>query len=423
MINKLKPKSEFSRSVLTLMTGTTIAQAIPIAISPILTRIYTPEDFGVFALYTSITTLFAMIITGRYELAIMLPRKTNDAKQILYLSLFIAIFISTSLLLVIILFESQIVSLLNNKEITKWLYLIPISVLCIGIYQSLNYYMNRNNQYITIAQSRIGTALSNATGSLFMGWVLKENAFGLIFGDLIGKISGIIILIKKRNILKNTKVSPIKIIALAKKYKKFPLVNSLHAFINSLKNNIVFIFISNSYTSSILGSFYFVLRIMMLPGGIIGNSIAQVFYREASLEYNKSKDIQILLRKMIMKLTLFASVPAVIILFFGEQIFVFVFGQEWAIAGTYAKYFVPYIYLHFVASPLGIIPLITNKQDKAFFWGLAESFLFVIVFVLGYYIYKDLALSLLLLSLVFCIYFPFYFRWIYKISRKVSDEQ
>jgi len=50
MINKLKLKSEFAKNVLTLMTGTTIAQAIPIAISPILTRIYTPEDFGVFAL-------------------------------------------------------------------------------------------------------------------------------------------------------------------------------------------------------------------------------------------------------------------------------------------------------------------------------------------------------------------------------------
>jgi O-antigen/teichoic acid export membrane protein len=67
VLNKLKPKSEFSRNVLTLMTGTTIAQAIPIAISPILTRIYTPEDFGMFALYMSTASLFSVIATGRYE--------------------------------------------------------------------------------------------------------------------------------------------------------------------------------------------------------------------------------------------------------------------------------------------------------------------------------------------------------------------
>ena len=73
MIKNLKPKSEFSKNVLTLMTGTTIAQAIPIAISPILTRIYSPEDFGVFVLYTAIVSLVTAISTGKYELAIMLP--------------------------------------------------------------------------------------------------------------------------------------------------------------------------------------------------------------------------------------------------------------------------------------------------------------------------------------------------------------
>jgi O-antigen/teichoic acid export membrane protein len=86
MLNKLKPKSEFSRNVLTLMTGTTIAQAIPIAISPILTRIYTPEDFGVFALYMSVVSIVSVVATGRYELAIMLPKKDEDAINIVTLS-------------------------------------------------------------------------------------------------------------------------------------------------------------------------------------------------------------------------------------------------------------------------------------------------------------------------------------------------
>jgi len=75
MLTKFKPKSEFSRNVLTPMTGTTITQAIPIAISPILTRIYTPEDFGVLALFVAITAIFGGIANGRYELATMLPKK------------------------------------------------------------------------------------------------------------------------------------------------------------------------------------------------------------------------------------------------------------------------------------------------------------------------------------------------------------
>jgi len=82
LLKRLKPKSEFSRNVLTLMTGTTIAQAIPIAISPILTRIYTPEDFGVFALYMSVASLLAVVDTGSYEHAIILPKKDEGAVNI-----------------------------------------------------------------------------------------------------------------------------------------------------------------------------------------------------------------------------------------------------------------------------------------------------------------------------------------------------
>ena len=89
MIQRLKPKSEFSKNVLTLMTGTTIAQAIPIAISPILTRIYTPEDFGVLALFVAITSIFGSIANGRYELAIMLPKKDENAINIFALGLII----------------------------------------------------------------------------------------------------------------------------------------------------------------------------------------------------------------------------------------------------------------------------------------------------------------------------------------------
>ena len=82
MINNLKQKLEFSRNVLTLVTGITIAQAIPIAISPILTRIYTAEDFGVFALYMSVASLLAVVATSSYEHAIILPKKDEDAVNI-----------------------------------------------------------------------------------------------------------------------------------------------------------------------------------------------------------------------------------------------------------------------------------------------------------------------------------------------------
>jgi len=416
MLNRLKPKSEFSRNVLTLMTGTTIAQAIPIAISPILTRIYTPEDFGVFALYMSIASMVAVVATGRYELAIMLPKKDEDAIQLVILSILIAVCISLITFLIVFILNKEITNMLGNPKISNWLYFVPLTVLLTGIYQSLNYWNNRNKEYKNLAISRVADTSTNATVNL-LGIFFKIGASGLILGSIIGKIVGIFSLQRSRNMTTPVLYRKLKMIALARKYKKFPLINSLHTFINILKNNLVTIYISIKYTSSILGFYYFVLRIMQLPSSILGGSLAQVFYKQASVIYNNKKDIQIQVKHLIGTLALLAIIPAIILFFYSEELFVFVFGEDWITSGKYAKAIIPYIFFHFIASPLGMVPLITNLQDQAFYWGIAESILFVLSFVIGFYLFGDLHYTLFLLSIVFCIYFPIYFIWIYNISK------
>jgi len=128
MLKRFKPKSEFNRNILTLMTGTTIAQAIPIAISPILTRIYTPEDFGIFAIFLAITLIIGSIANGRYELAIMIPKKDEDAINIFALGFIITTSISLLLLVLVLIFQTYFIFLLKNEEIGVWLYFVPISV-------------------------------------------------------------------------------------------------------------------------------------------------------------------------------------------------------------------------------------------------------------------------------------------------------
>ena len=143
MIDKLKPKSEFNKNVITLMTGTTIAQAIPIAISPILTRLYTPQDFGVFAFFLAITAIFGSIANARYELAIMLPKKDEDAINIFALGFIISTIISFLILVLVVLFNEYFVKLLGKKEIGIWFYFLPITVFLSGLWNNLNYFNNR----------------------------------------------------------------------------------------------------------------------------------------------------------------------------------------------------------------------------------------------------------------------------------------
>ena len=416
-MRNITPKSDFVRHVLTLMTGTTIAQAIPIAMSPILTRIYTPEDFGIFALYMSISALIAEVATGRYELAIMLPKKEEEANQVFILSIMIASLLSFITLMIVFLFNAQLTALLGNEEISGWLYFVPLTVFLTGVYQSFNYWQNRHNEYKQLGLCRVSNAASNAGVNIVMAMV-KSGPAGLILGTIIGRFIGILYMLLSKTVTKvHFKIDKLKIFALAKRYKKFPLINSLHAFVDLLKDNLVNIYLSIKYSTATLGFFYFVIRIMQVPSIVLGLALSQVFYKKASVVYTQEKDIQELVKKLIKTLSAIAIVPAILLFFFSEELFVFAFGEEWLEAGRYAKALVPYIFFHFIASPIAMVPLITNRQGTAFYWGFFESSLYVLVFVIGYYLFEDIYRTLLLLSGVFSLYFPIYFLWIHKISK------
>ena len=181
-MRRLLPQSAYARNVLTLMTGTSLAQAIPIAISPILTRLYSPEEFGCFALYMAVALIASVLVTGRYELAILLPRQDRDALHIAALAIMaLSIAISAVLLLVVLFFAQPIAVLLGDAALAPWLYWVPASTLLLGLYQSLNYWSNRKAQYKRLAISRTVQSGSAALAQLGIGYA-GSGAVGLVGG-------------------------------------------------------------------------------------------------------------------------------------------------------------------------------------------------------------------------------------------------
>ncbi len=285
VINKLKPKSEFSRNVLTLMTGTTIAQAIPIAISPILTRIYTPEDFGVFALFFALTMIFGSIVNGRYELAIMLPSEDEDAINIAALGIIIAAVISIVLFILILFFNQEIIGLLNNKDIYNWLYLLPISVFLIGLFNVLNYFNTRMKYYKDLSKALIYKSLVITVIQLSVGFIY-QGATGLISGLIISNFFGNMKLSK--NIIQNKKLiaslSIIKMKTLAKRYINFPKFSMWSALASTSSQHLTSILISSFFTIATLGFYSLSEKVLGVPSALIGRSIGQVFFQQATKE-------------------------------------------------------------------------------------------------------------------------------------------
>jgi len=199
MIQRIKKyinKSEFVSNSLTLFTGTTVAQIIPVLISPLLTRLYTPGDFGVLALYMSFASVLSVFATGRYEMAIMLPKKDSDAVNVFFLSLIISMFVSIIVLLLVVFFHDTITLWSGNKRISPLLYFLPLSVLSLGSYKSLNYWFNRSNKFKNIAVSKVVATSSNSAISLASG-VADKSGYGLVFGWIFGQLSSMLFLLRK----------------------------------------------------------------------------------------------------------------------------------------------------------------------------------------------------------------------------------
>jgi len=358
-----KPKSEFTRNVLTLMTGTTIAQAIPIAISPILTRIYTPEDFGIFALYISIASILSLIATGRYELAIMLPTKDKDAVNIVALSLFISFFVSFIALLIVSIFNTQITSLLGNPDISSWLYFIPLTVLFTGIYQSFNYWSNRKKEYKRLATSKVIQSTTTATTNLSMGFA-GFGSSGLVLASVLGQgvvASFLAQRVYKEGLYRLKDIETIKILVMLKKYKKLPLFNLPNALIDGIRVSGISILIAKNFTTASLGQFSLAWKIVQTPTALIGSSLSQVFFQKIATA--KRADLYLIVTKFLLKSTLISLPIFLFIYIFAEDIFAIVFGQEWRLAGEIASLLSPWIFFNFLTAPMGNLFIVLNRQE------------------------------------------------------------
>ena len=139
-------KSDFSKNVLTLMTGTALAQALPILISPILTRLYSDKDFGLFSLYSSIVMGILTIGSLRYNMAIVLPKKDEEAKQLVKLSRKIILVVSIVATFFLVYFSNTIVKQINGSGIEKYFFIAGISIFVLAQIEVIRYYLNRKKK-------------------------------------------------------------------------------------------------------------------------------------------------------------------------------------------------------------------------------------------------------------------------------------
>jgi lipopolysaccharide exporter len=381
MINKIRktianklPAGSFGRNVVTLMTGTTIAQVLIIIVAPILTRLYGPEDFGVSALYASILGIFAVVACWRYELAIVLPEKDKDAANVLVLSIFMCFGMAALALVLTALFRIPVANLLGAPELAPWLWFLPLSLIAAGLFQAFNYWSTRRKQFRRLAARTITQSTVTAGAQLGVGAVLNPGPGGLIGGSIFGQLiaTGQLAwqIIKEEGNILRSYINKVDIKRMLIRYKKFPIYSSWSGMLNTASAMLPALLLGYFFNPTVVGHYTLGHQVLAMPMGIVGGSIAQVFFPQAA-EARRSGNLDKLTLEMFQHLLAIGFVPILLITVVAPDLFAIIFGERWWIAGEYVRWLSLWMLFNFISSPISNIYLVLERQRE----GLIVNFI------------------------------------------------
>lgn len=412
-------KDKFSKNVLVLFVGTVIAQAIPLAISPVLTRLFTPEDFGLFALYFGISQIISVFMAGRYEMAIILPEKDEDAVNIVALSVAITFIVSLLCFIIILLFKFFIPVHLTNPNILKYLLLMPITILALGFSSIFSFWLNRKEHYKSISGGKIARSVFSSFFSIGFGLTVFKTG-GLIIADTIGQVvSGLYVFFKSLRYDKKiiSQISKHKMLIQARRYEQFPKFNLLSGFLEKGSGHIPVILLTSFFGSTITGFFSLSQRLIAAPEILISVSIGNVFRQQANIEYIEKGNCVDIFMKLFRLLLKIAIVPFILLFLFAPFLFSFIFGPDWRVAGEYTQIMTIMFFLKFIISPLSNMFFIAEKQRiDLIIQIILFSFVFLSFFA-GYKIFDHPRIAILLYTITYSIKYCIEFYLSFKFSK------
>ena len=419
--SKLPIKSEFVRNVTVLAGGSTLSYLIALLASPVLTRLYSPEEFGLLAVYTSILSILIVNGSWRYNLAVPLPKQANTAYSLLTISLF-TIFINTlSLYGILWLFGDFILSKLTASGLSGLILILPISFLSAGVIQAFTFFAIRDAEYSSIAKTKVTQNILMVLIQGILGFS-GSGATGLVAGDASGRFCGAVYLTRRSLTLyfrKLRSVSLSDIAAAAIKYKRFPLISSISSLINSCGLFLPPLLLNMIFETRIAGLFSLTYRIVKIPVTLIGQAVSQVYIGEAAKRlHDEPSALWRLFNRTTGKLFLLSLPPGLLFGLIGPSLFVLVFGSEWRIAGEYARYLSIMLVLQFVTVPVSQTLNILERQDLQLFWDILRLATLLGLFYLAEVMELKPGLTILLYGIVMAVDYALLFLLTLLIVKK-----
>lgn len=368
-IQKLREEGSFIRNISIASFWNAAVIASQFILSPIITRLYTPAEYGQYALFNSLVVNIALFSSLKYTETIVLAETREQRNNAISLSFSAVIIFSALTAAGVFTFYEPLSNFFDVNDGGEFLYFIPLGVL---ITCTLEIVVTINVRQKKFLNNGFAGFLNNVSARFFnilYALLFKSQTFGLIAGDFVGKLVGIAgVLSSYRIFLRSSKefvrsVSLKGMMFIAQKYKSFPLYFLPSSVLIYLSGHLPLYFFQTKYSSAAVGAYALASSMLEIFNRLIPYALSPVFLQKATELKNTSphhlaeRSFKLFGYMLLLATLLFSGFALV-----GDRLFPFVFGKEWTTAGTYVAILsVPYAF-NFVAVSLSEIYNVMGRQ-------------------------------------------------------------
>jgi O-antigen/teichoic acid export membrane protein len=390
--------SKFVSNIFTLLSATILGQVLGIVVTPLLSRLYTPADFGIFQLFISIVFIISVLSCFSYSDAINLPKKHEDAANIVMLCMILIVIITIFSVILLFALSSYIEDILNAPGLSHYFLLLPLAIICSSFAVVLSAWISRKEAFGAMAKANVSSSISGKSVSVISGFI-SPSPFGLIFGTIINDATLVVFFLKETiadfHFIK--KISYERMKQQAYRYIKFPQYVLSSSITNAIAVQFIPFLFAFFFSPVIVGYYAMSNIIINLPLKLVGNSMETVFYQKACVEKNLTGSITTIVKMIHTRLISMGMFGCLIVMTIGPELFAFVLGAKWYIAGTYAQILAPMFFAVFISYPLFSIFNVLEMQDASLGFNILRLVSTITALIIGG-LYGDPIIAVILLS-------------------------
>lgn len=413
-------RSEIIRNSSIILGGNVLGQIIALSVLPILTRIYSEAEFGIYATFMSVCSLLTTLGTGRYEESLVVAKDRKETVHLLGFSLKLLTLFSLIIFAGLLLFREPIFSLFKFESIEPFWYYLPVTIFLTGLVYLLNNLATREKQFKRITAAGLTQNCVNTIGKLVAGFSGFTRT-GMIFSNALSVLtSNIPYLSLRKQLMEALKWNWNEERKIALRYIDFPRFNLGRTFLSGFSINLPFLILIGIFGEASLGLYSIAFTLLYRPINLFANSLYTTLFENGASTIRNKKPLLPSLKKY-WKYSCFYILPCFVAAFLiARPAFVIFLGSQWAESALYFQYLLPWMFMSMLVSPVQFVPILFNRQKIALWLEIFHLLFRFGALGIGIY-FMNFQTGILLFSLVGLFFTSINFVWFYSMIKKYEQ--